>query len=181
MGVDPLLSQVAALSLSVLLLVAASHKLRAPQVFASQLADYQLTPRWAEPALQWSLPVAELMAALGLLAPASRYLAALLAMALLMVYTSAIAINLMRGRRRIDCGCLGPALRQELSPWLLGRNALLLLLGGVALWPITVRDWGWHDHLITVLASVALLLLYVAANTLIAYLPQYTQLREKLK
>jgi hypothetical protein len=60
----------------------------------------------------------------AVIAPVSRVEGAMLAGTLFGVYSVAIAINLMRGRDRIDCGCGG--LGQELSWFLVGRNLLLI-------------------------------------------------------
>jgi hypothetical protein len=54
---------------------------------------------------------------------------ALLGAALLLaVFAAAMGINLLRGRRHIDCGCFQSALRQSLSWILVARNGALVLL-----------------------------------------------------
>jgi hypothetical protein len=45
-----------------------------------------------------------------------------------MLFAAAMAINIWRGRRHIDCGCFQSALKQTLSWTLLARNAGLTLL-----------------------------------------------------
>ena len=63
---------------------------------------------------------AEALVIVGLIVPATRPAAAMLAFALLAIYGVAIAINLVRGNRRIDCGCGGAG--QGLSWFLVGRK-----------------------------------------------------------
>ena len=58
------------------------------------------------------------------LAPWTEAAAALL----LSVFAVAMGINLLRGRRHIDCGCFQGTLKQPLSWTLVSRNALLALL-----------------------------------------------------
>lgn len=62
-----------------------------------------------------------------------RGMAAPAAALLLLAYFTAIAVQLARGRSGEDCGCAGPDGALKLSGALLARNALLLLLGALAL------------------------------------------------
>jgi hypothetical protein len=50
---------------------------------------------------------------------------------LLILFAAAMAINIGRGRRNIDCGCFQSALRQNLSLTLVARNLGLALLLGI--------------------------------------------------
>src|SRR5215470_1610374 len=86
--------------------------------FAAAVENYRILPPALAAATAWMIPALEALAAAGLLLPAARGGAAWLAAALLALFTAAIAINLARGRRDIDCGCFGVALRQQLSGWL---------------------------------------------------------------
>jgi hypothetical protein len=83
-------------------------------------------------------------------------------------YAGAIAANLARGRRDIDCGCGGPLGRQALSEGLVLRN---LAWAGAALacaLPEAPRALAWLD-LVTVAAAVASgAALHAAASALLA-------------
>jgi len=98
--------------------------------------------------------------------PATRRGAGVAACLLLALYGGAIAVNLCRGRSRIDCGCsAGP---QFLSPWMLLRNGLLVLAAtGVAL-PSAARPLGGADLLGGVLGLAVLAALYLAGEYLLA-------------
>lgn len=144
-----------------------SHKIRSPQHFAAVLADYQIMPDGLVPAASWVVISAEL-AVVGLVLLGQAAAALMLAGLLMAGYTFGIALNLLRGRRDIDCGCAGPAASQTLSGWLLLRNVLLLTVIAVALVPGQGRTLGWFDWLTVTLGLAAAAALYSAANTLIA-------------
>ncbi len=171
MHLDPIFIIASALTIAVLLASAATHKVRAPARFAKQLADYQLLPGALVRPVARVIPVVELAIAFALLVPVSRYWAALTAASLIALYAAAIGINLWRGRRDIDCGCAGPDQAQPLRPILLLRNSVLV---GVALLASVLpmaRDLGFFDGFVTVAASAVALLLYAAADGLLANSP----------
>ena len=95
----------------------------------------------------------------------------LVLIALLGVFTGAIVINLARGRTDIDCGCFGPALRQRLSWWLLVRNGALFALLAIALIPASARPMSFLDLATAGMAAATVVVLYTAANYLIANAP----------
>ena len=158
------LQSTAALALAVLFLVAARHKLSDRLRFEAQLAEYDLLPPALVPQAVFALVALELFTAVTLLWRGSWPLAAGLSAGLLFLYAGAIAINLLRGRSHIDCGCGStPVL---LSPWLVLRN---LLLGGGALMllaPVTtpVPAYWW---LAVLPASLLFVLCYAALAQLL--------------
>jgi hypothetical protein len=171
MTLDPILIIASALAVAVLLASAATHKLRAPGRFARQLADYQLLPEALLRPIGRVIPLLELLIAFALLVPFSRAIAAVCAAALIALYASAIGINLWRGRRDIDCGCAGPDQAQPLRPILLARNAVLVALALLASSTPIVRELGFFDGFVTVAASAVALLIYAAADGLLANSP----------
>ncbi|MFT7338238.1 MAG: hypothetical protein ACI92B_001568 [Marinobacter maritimus] len=169
--IDPVISTSAALALSVIFASAASHKLRHPSWFRRQVHEYELIPGLMVPAAARTLPIAELVIAAGLLWSISRPYAGVLAFLMICVYALAIAINLARGRKDIDCGCSGPAMRQPLQPALLARNLLLAIIALVALLPMLDRPLSLHDNFVMIAAGVVLVLLYTATDLWIANRP----------
>src|SRR5271165_909367 len=119
--------------IALVFLTAAIGKMRHWAVFQGVVANYRLLPDALGAPFAYCLPPFEMLlgAALlfGLLSPWTELAAA----ALLLVFAAAMAINLKRGRRHIDCGCFQSALRQSLSLGLVVRNGLLALLLGTAL------------------------------------------------
>jgi hypothetical protein len=171
MTLDPIFIIASALAVAVLLASAATHKLRAPGRFSRQLADYQLLPEALVRPISRVIPLLELLIAFALLVPFSRAIAAVSAAVLIALYAAAIGINLWRGRRDIDCGCAGPDQAQPLRPILLARNAVLVALALLASSTPIVRDLGFFDGFVTVAASAVALLIYAAADGLLANSP----------
>jgi len=171
MHIDPIFIIASALAIAVLLASAATHKLRAPARFSKQLADYQLLPEALVRPSARVIPVLELAIAFALLVPVSRSWAALTAAGLIALYAAAIGINLWRGRRDIDCGCAGPDQAQPLRPVLLLRNSVLVGLALLASVAPIVRDLNVFDGFVTLFASAVALLIYAAADGLLANSP----------
>ena len=176
MQADPVFVIAAALAVAVILASAATHKLRAPARFANQVEDYQLLPRGLVRPVARLLPFVEVAVAFALLVPASRGIAALVAAALLAGYAGAIAINLWRGRRDIDCGCAGPEQAQPIRPVLLARNAVLVGLALVASLAPHSRDLGVFDSFVVIASAAVALLVYAAADGLMANSPRLLKL-----
>ncbi|WP_047530403.1 MauE/DoxX family redox-associated membrane protein [Pseudomonas sp. 11/12A] len=168
---DPIFIIASAIAIAVLLASAATHKVRAPARFARQLADYQLLPDSLVRPVARLVPLLELAIAFALLVPVSRSWAALSAASLLALYAAAIGINLWRGRRDIDCGCAGPDQAQPLRPVLLLRNSVLVVLALLASVAPIARDMTVFDGFVTVAAAAVALLIYAAADGLLANSP----------
>lgn len=172
---DPLLHAVLRAALASLFALAAVHKVRAPRVFVATLRNYRLLPSWSAAPAAVLLIAAEGAVALCLaLGAASGARGALL---LLATYSAAIGANLLRGRRDVDCGCLGPQRRQMLSGWLLLRNGLLFAAVLPLLAAPTVRPLGWLDAVSFVAALVSFALLWASANRLLETWPHVRALR----
>lgn len=176
MPLDPILIYACALALAAILATAATHKLRAPRWFAAQLEAYALLPQALLRPAARTLPLVEGAIAAALLLPASRAAAALAAGALLALYAAAIAVNLWRGRRDIDCGCAGPGESQPLRPLLLLRNAALLGLALFAGATPLARELGLFDGFVALAAAAVLLLLYAAVDGLLTNAPRLLKL-----
>jgi hypothetical protein len=161
-ALDPALHLALRAGLALLLLAAAAHKLRDPHRFRAVLADYRLLPRRTLEAVARTLPAGEAALALALLAPGLGATPALLVATLLALYAAAIAINLARGRRHIDCGCLGAAARRPLGFDLVARNALLAVAAGAAAPAAAVRPLVWLDAVTVVGGVLAGALLFAA-------------------
>jgi len=169
-ALDPLAQLALRWALALVLGAAALHKVRAPGRFRAARAEYRLLPARLEGAAARALPALEALAALGLLAPASAPArgAAALAGALLVVYGAAIAVNLARGRREIECGCSLGGARQPLSGALVARNGLLAALAAAAALPAGARAPLAFEWAIAALAAAAIAALYHAADLLLA-------------
>jgi Methylamine utilisation protein MauE len=112
----------AALAGALLFARAAVFKLRDVEAFADTLAAYRILPIDLVEPVARILPALEAACALALLAPWTRSAGEFAAAGLLTVFALAMAVNLMRGRRDIDCGCGDPSRRQPLAWSLVTRN-----------------------------------------------------------
>jgi hypothetical protein len=103
--IDPIFAWVARLVLAGVFAAAALHKWRDLSAFSAALGAHRLVPDALVPALARAFAACETSIAAGLVWTASAAPAAGAAAALLALYSGAIAINLARGRREIECGC----------------------------------------------------------------------------
>ncbi|MDD2058465.1 DoxX family protein [Pseudomonas sp. GD03860] len=176
MQLDPILVFASSLAMTVILANAATHKFRSPRWFVAQVADYGLLSESMVKPFARLLPLFEMAVALGLLVPQTRLIAALLAALLMAIYATAIGVNLWRGRRDIDCGCAGPGQMQPLRPVLLLRSALLIALSLLAAAEPQARSIGHFDSVVIISSAAVTLLLYVAADGLMANAPRLLKL-----
>ena len=174
----PVFISIVAFSLAALWLIAGWHKATAFDVFSATLGDYRLVPRALLTLVAGLVVAFEFILAAGLIIPVTSSLAMFGSAALLTLYAFAMGLNLLRGRRHIDCGCMGPAARQSLSVWLVVRNLILALAAlAAAGGPVTARSLLWLD-IVTIGAGVAgFALIYSAINHLIANAPGLAELR----
>jgi Methylamine utilisation protein MauE len=163
--IDPVLMLLIALGGSVLFGTAAFHKLRSPAAFGAALADYHVVPGAVAPAAATALVLLETAVACGLLWGRARPVCATVGAALLLLYASAIALNLLRGRRDLDCGCGSQG--TAIGWWMVARNALLAALLLIARLPAATRELSLGD-VATIGASLTVAaLLYMSAALLL--------------
>lgn len=122
------------------LLSVAVSKLVQPGRFRKGIQEYQIIPMQLEAVFSLSkvgtygIPLAELLASLGLISGMLFIQAIVLAASLLTLFSGAIFINLRRGRTDLSCHC-GGALGNHLISWkLLVRNLVLIVLLMLLLW-----------------------------------------------
>jgi hypothetical protein len=174
--VDPVLTIVARLALAGLFAAALGHKLREPAAFRATVAAYQLGPATLMGPLAIVVVVTECAVLLGLVVAAPW--APALAGVTLATYASALAVNLVRGRVHLDCGCVGSAGRGGLSWWLVGRN---LVAVGVAagLWlPSAGRALVWIDGVTIAGLLATVTALFAATDWLLANRAAVARVRE---
>ena len=167
---DPIVTRVFAATLSVIFLVGGWQKLREPEVFAAAIENYQVLPESLAAPVARLLPAWELLAGAALLFPQTCEWGSLAAAILLLIVTAAVAINLWRGQRAIDCGCGGMS-SQPISWALVARNALLIALTVPAARQSAGRALFVGDYVTLVGGVLALVGLYVAVNQLMTNAP----------
>lgn len=174
---DPVVAWIAAAGLAIVLLVGAGGKLSAFTVFEAALAEYRLLPAATTRPAAALVVAAELASAAALLYLPTRAAGAVAALVLLAVVTGAVALNLLRGRRDIRCGCGGPEHAQTLSWGLVARNAVLAGLALIAGAPTGERALSGVDLLSIAGGTLAVAGLYFAANQLLANRPRLNAMR----
>jgi hypothetical protein len=174
---DPVFTIIVSLCMSLMFGIAAMHKLKAVTVFKATMNEYQLVPRMLSGVVAILLIAAELLVAILVLVPAVRTTGLMIMAILLFIYTAGISINLLRGRRDIDCGCSGPASRHELSGWLVLRNLVLLSLVLLATNPLAHRPMNWLDAVVVLFSVMVASGLYMGMNQLLTQAPRLAALR----
>ena len=167
MQLDPIILVVCSLILSYVFVVASIHKLKNVHEFRQTLDNYQILPESLLGLFVFSIPALELVSGIALLVPYTAHAAAISVAILLMMYMSAIGLNLLRGRRTIDCGCGGTEQKQAISEWLMLRNGVLLFFAWSVLTTVQSRELDWLDWFIALLATAMGCLFYNIVNQLL--------------
>jgi uncharacterized membrane protein YphA (DoxX/SURF4 family) len=121
------------LALGALLGVAGFLKLRDPTGFATEITNYRLLPQLA-PWLAATLPAIEIGLGASLMISPRRWrrAAALASLALLAVFTVAVAQVVLRGIN-VDCGCFGGN-SGPVTPITVARDLALCAMAAAILW-----------------------------------------------
>ncbi len=174
---DPVVTHLVAAALAIVLLVGAWQKLRDLAAFRAALEAYELLPVAVAGLFAWALPVTEAVAGLALVIERTRIPGVMLAAGLLAVVTSAVVINLLRGRHGLSCGCGGIEDEQTLSWALVLRNGVLLALLALVSFAPATRALLWLDYLSVAAGACGLYGLYAMLNQLLANQPRLMRLR----
>jgi Methylamine utilisation protein MauE len=175
---DPAIALAGRLLGALVFATAVAGKLRHRHELAGVVANYRLLPQRLAGTAAWMIVALECLAALSLLSGSWLAAGVPLAIALLAGFALAMAINLARGRREIDCGCFQLGLRQRLSVALVLRNLVL----AVMLTPLLLGAAGnatalqWVDGLGAGLAAYGL---YLALGELISLRHGSAELRRR--
>lgn len=176
MAIDPVPAAIVTLSLAALWLAAGLHKLADLKAFERSLEAYDIVSRTILPLLGVLLPIMELALAAGLLIAPTRPAAGALGAFLLTGYGAAIGFNLRRGRRDLDCGCMGFGAQSQISAALVWRNGIAAVASLAAgLLPRTERVSSWIDTWTIVAGAVVLGLLYLAMEALRASAQRFSR------
>jgi len=115
-------------------LIAPFMKLSNPKAFMLAIKSFELVPEALIPFMAYAVPWAELIAGILLVYGLWCRAAAVIAGALFVAFTGALAYVVLAGLP-IDCGCFGGLFGNEDVSWTsLVRNAVFLLATGMILW-----------------------------------------------
>lgn len=166
-SIDPTVGYLIVFGIALLFALAGSQKLRNLAVFTEVFCAYRVLPETLARRSAWLIPAVELAIAFALPWQACRPWALTAAIGLLIAYASGIALNLVRGRRELDCGCGAAGDRRPIAPWMVWRNLLLALALGVASLPWIARPLGGLDLLTLIGGLTAAAMLYAAIDRLL--------------
>jgi hypothetical protein len=176
--IDPVYSLTIANAAGFILLQGAWSKWREHEIFAAAMQDYQLIPDVAVPAASRSLIISEATTGLALCWPQSHPWALIAATALLAVVTTAVVLNLLRGRTAISCGC-GVGGEQQISWALVVRNGLFMALLGLAAQPWIARQLITLDYVTALFGALMLAGFYAVVGQLLSNQPRLDALRNR--
>ncbi len=164
---DPLVTAFLRSFLAILFAGAAYSKLRHQEEFFGVVRNFRLMPEWLASPFAAVLPWLELAIAIGLLVTPAVPYAAAAASGLLVLFAVAIAINVARGRKAIDCGCFRTGYKQPLS-WLLVLRNVALASGGLLLLGVgeASRTASLADITTGLVAAGVAMVLYVTIGLL---------------
>ncbi len=114
------------------------------------------------------LALLELSVALLLLLPVTRTAALIMAVIVLSVYATVMAVQLILGRRQLNCGCAGPASSTQISTVLVVRNVVLIVLAVIALVVGASIAVSIYSLLLTLCLTAFMIFLYLCAEQLIS-------------
>jgi hypothetical protein len=159
------LGAAAGVFIGLILLGAALAKVMHWTAFRSVVGSYRVLPEALVIPFAWLLPPLEGATGSAVLLHVALPWAPWIAASLLVLFAIAMALNLLRGRTNIDCGCFQSALRQPLEWRLVARN---LGLAALAVWLSAEGahvEWTRDVAVAALPAGVAFYGLYLALNT----------------
>ena len=163
---DPVVSHLLAFGGALLFATAAWMKLRSFDLFRATLGEYQVLPQRIVPVAAALICFLELAVSAGLSWPGTRSVAAVLAAGLLLIYAAAMTLNLLRGRRDLDCGCgREPTV---IAGWLVIRNLVLAALLTLLQMPVSSRALVLADYGTIAGGLIGIMLLFMSAEALFA-------------
>lgn len=166
--IDPVMGYWIVIGIAFLFVSAGIQKLRDLNHFSGIVVAYRLLPQTLARQVAWLIPCLELAVAMLLLGWSGQQPAAALpAATLLILYASGLAINLARGRRDLDCGCVSARGRRPIAAWMVWRNLLLALALGISALPWSPRALSGADLMILACAVTVTATLYAAVDRLL--------------
>ncbi len=161
------------LFLSVLLFRAALHKQGNHKTFQAELGAYQLLPESLLPLTTFTLIFTEAVTSILLLNNQWQF-PTLIAAVLFCVYALAMAVNLLKGRTSIDCGCGGLRAAKKTISWsLVIRNLILAVLALLCTQAAIAEAPGSLAIFIILAGAAVSLLIYEAIEQAIANIQGY--------
>jgi hypothetical protein len=164
---DPTFGYLIVAGAALLLASAGIHKVRSLARFTEIFVAYRVLPSALGRRLAWLIPCLEVAIAIALLWEPSRRTAVIAAIAVLIAYASGVGLNLLRGRRDLDCGCGRARDRRAIAGWMVWRNLFLAAAIGSAALPWSPRALNSTDLLTVTGGLIVAVALYAAFDRLL--------------
>jgi uncharacterized membrane protein YphA (DoxX/SURF4 family) len=156
-ALDPVYSLTIAILIAFVFAAAGIHKAMNFSHHAGVVADYRVVPAWVVPLLAPLIIILEFAVVLLVLVPETRSAGVILTAGLLFIYIFSIALNLVRGRTSIDCGCSWGSQGNQISAWMVVRNLIMVAVALLLLLPSANRSLQLTDWVLAALAGTALI------------------------
>jgi len=117
-------------------LLAGASKMRDHFGLLTVVQSFRIIPRPLLKPVVIGLPIVEMCVGTALLFGIATRLALCVLLVLLVIFTSAVALALLK-HKSFDCGCFGPFYRASTSKWTIARNILLL---AVTTWTLSAYN-----------------------------------------
>ena len=162
-----LVSDIAAIFLLWLFARAGLHKLLPDSqgYFITLLREYGINNQPLSVFLRYGLGLLEISLAVLVVFPATRSVAVVGCIIVLLVYLAAMAYQLYQGKKDISCGCAGPNAKLKVSGALLWRNGILATFALSCFAP----SYGFSESvwLVTTMSSLFVIVFYSSIEHLI--------------
>jgi uncharacterized membrane protein YphA (DoxX/SURF4 family) len=116
--------------------------------FAKLVNQYRVLPPFASTLLGRALPIIEILLGTGIILSLAEPWVSLSGSLLFILFSAAVAVNLLRKRSHLPCGCFGARNRQQLSSSIIYRNSAFAAAGLYSALPIPP-----HVHLSSVITG----------------------------
>jgi len=154
------------------------QKVRSLARFTEIFVAYRVLPGALGGRVAWLIPCLEVAIAIALLWEPIRRMAVIAAIAVLIAYASGMGLNLLRGRRDLDCGCGTARDRRAIAGWMVWRNLFLAAALGSAALPWSPRAVNSTDIVTVMGGLIVAVTLYAAVDRLLGDIaPKATVLR----
>lgn len=172
MILDPAVELLLKLGFLSLFFLSLTHKALNFTEFEATVANYQkgLYPNWTL-TLPLSLVIIfmELLIVMSALLISDGIVLGCLAAGMLVLYALAMAINLLRGNRMLDCGCTWGTAKQPVGYELVIRNLVLALFALLLTLPVEMRPLHLLDYFSVFAALLLSAVLYTGINQMFVH------------
>jgi|GEM_PF-983826 len=172
---EPQIAFIIRIVVGLILLAASIAKLSDYRKFIDVVRNYRLLPECLTRLVALLLPVLEFTIGTALLFGLIMPYPAFAATVFFLLFASAVAINILRGRRDIECGCFRPQQEHHLTWGIVVRNIILASISAVVGMDqhdfisrlSTIEHFPIEEKVTTVLIASAVLIVWLLWSTLL--------------